>query len=955
MESFKLKGTLFVIGFAILMTGTAVILLPNQKQMGILQMESYQYSDSLDRLQTAYKKNPKDVVAIKSLSKVYGIMGDPEKEIEYLEKYIELRPKDIDSRFDLAKIYLWNLMQNKAKEQYQEILKIKPDHESVLRKLALSYRWDQKYKESVECYEKIKKLNKLIYDDYESLVDLHLGYSKLEKALEVSLEIKEKFPKKAGIDYYKGLADIYLWLGHKEKAAHTLNEMLANSNNNINARFAFIEWHVNKGLNKKVIPLLKEWIAEEPNVIPLRETLVDTYLQERENSLAISELENLVQNPKANEQSKIQLYWLMIEEKHLKKAYQLSKKIPDEMKEREGLWPSLGYLTLDLDLLDESFSIWNNLREKYPEDFEVRDGLFELYRKQGKMDLARQQLAWLIERKPDHPTYLEFQIHTSLEDKNYKKALSSAINGAQRYPNNDYFLESAAQSARELKKWDTAYHYIKILSDRKPEEFSYVRELLDIHIATEKYASAIPILDKEQYKHRNDDMILFTISEYYGWCNSPFRQLEILDTLEKKSPGKQFDDERLRVALDHNFYTISEEIVRRRLNANIEPANNFKLLFGIYTDWGKNNELYEMLKHGKANTWLGRETVLTYLVEVYQNKGEYIKALKAYEELFALSKNKDKVRKKMITVSGWADNPELEFEIYKNFADKKGEEGIKLAIMYNDRNQYQEALAVLKDLKEPFKNDKRVLELNYYLAISLKDQKLLPLALDRLIAQLPNGLQKARYLAERASLSYGNGKLEEASEDAQTAHQLAPDLNGPRLILGYIYYDKKEYRTAVRFFKMSELKTTYDRFLLAAALKRYPEGHREGLRIFHNMLREYRYERSFKKWNLYLDIGYELNDPNLLELAWDNLMQHHYRAELLPRYALHLLYTDRKKRAHDIFMQLEPSQKPAYIALQKAFAPNDFDGKLSENERMALAYSFQQNGDWLQAAKWLTY
>ena len=253
-----------------------------------------------------------------------------------------------------------------------------------------------------------------------------------------------------------------------------------------------------------------------------------------------------------------------------------------------------------------------------------------------------------------------------------------------------------------------------------------------------------------------------------------------------------------------------------------------------------------------------------------------------------------------------ANNPKLEEAMVLKYAKAHGKEGLRLANLLYEQKKYKDCVETLDQLKKPYKNSIEAWQLRYYSSSFLKDKKLYHQALDFLITNEPDNFKRATYFSERAGIRYGLGQLQKAKDDAEAAFEFNPELNGAKIILGYIHYDLKEFRKSVQYFKQSQLNKLYDRFLLGAALMRFQEGIREGMQQFYGLMQEYRNIESFIKWNLYLDIGYELNSNNLIEKAWDNIMQKYYNPELLPRYALHLLYTDRKTRAQAIFKQLIP-------------------------------------------------
>ena len=206
---------------------------------------------------------------------------------------------------------------------------------------------------------------------------------------------------------------------------------------------------------------------------------------------------------------------------------------------------------------------------------------------------------------------------------------------------------------------------------------------------------------------------------------------------------------------------------------------------------------------------------------------------------------------------------------------------------------------------------------------------------------------------EKASLLNQMGRSHLAEDAALEVLKLQPENSRAKVILAYIYYDKKLYPLAAEMILKSGTQDVQDRFLRGASLLRYPQGYREGERVFYDLLRDFKDQDDFRKWNMVLDIGYELNSPFYIERAWDQLMTRFYKKELLPRYALHLMYTERRSQAEAIYKKLSVSDEPTYLALQKVFDPLLFKGHLNNSEKMALSDFSQNDGHWLEATQWL--
>ncbi|MBF0197283.1 MAG: hypothetical protein HQL32_06215, partial [Planctomycetes bacterium] len=86
---------------------------------------------------------------------------------------------------------------------------------------------------------------------------------------------------------------------------------------------------------------------------------------------------------------------------------------------------------------------------------------------------------------------------------------------------------------------------------------------------------------------------------------------------------------------------------------------------------------------------------------------------------------------------------------------------------------------------------------------------------------------------------------------------------------------------------------------------------------------------------------------------WENLNRRFPTDDIKPRYALHLLYTQRRSLAENIYINLEPSELPSYVALKKVFVPKEYQGELSSSEKIALSDFFERQVKWHEALHWL--
>ena len=177
---------------------------------------------------------------------------------------------------------------------------------------------------------------------------------------------------------------------------------------------------------------------------------------------------------------------------------------------------------------------------------------------------------------------MAYQIQLLIDQKEYEKAFAISELGHQIQSKNIYFQESHAACARELQKWDIALRFMKRLHRQFPKKFNYTSEIIDIYLALKNYDQALSYLNRAQFDHRNDDKILYKISLYFGYCNKPYRKMEILKTLEDRKPGLQYEEEILSLALDYDIHEYAKTILLHRLKKNPNDKTSFLSLYKLY-------------------------------------------------------------------------------------------------------------------------------------------------------------------------------------------------------------------------------------------------------------------------------------------------------------------------------------------------------------------------------------
>jgi len=446
------------------------------------------------------------------------------------------------------------------------------------------------------------------------------------------------------------------------------------------------------------------------------------------------------------------------------------------------------------------------------------------------------------------------------------------------------------------------------------------------------------------------------IAVMYSWVSAYDKQLDRYINLEQREKGYQYWDVIIKTAQSAKKIDFASALLEKK----IFTGENFTLkdveqLISLYKLKKLSNLELNLLNHKNISKVIKPIDILKRKTKIFGESGDTKNLLIVLMQLYDTHEPKnEKLREEILKKVTWIDDEDFRKIIYNKYAS----DSIEYASLLLDEKDFDKGLLILKNFKGSKAEELKAHQLILNYEFEKNNKSGILRELNHLIANEKDQKKNSGFLSQRASLNHESGNVTEALEDALIAIKNNPKNKQAHIVKGYALYDLKKYPQAAEALKMSQSKETYPRFLRGAALYRYTSGHREGIRIFNNLLNEYRDKHSLYKWDLVLNIGYEMNSPYLKERAFYYLTTEFCKDEksfeqIMPRYALHLLYSGRRIKAEKVFMSLKVTDKPNYIACQRVFEPNKFKGNLSNNEKLALADYSNRSGDWFQATLWL--
>jgi len=941
----------------------AILMHPSEKVMGILQMDSYQYEESEKRLLESHEKDPKDLVTIKSLIQLYYRWGkkDAHYEINYYKKYIALSPNDTEMRKELARTYSWEKMPDKALEQYEAILEYEPNNIEILRSLAATYAWAQNHQKAINCLLTVFNHDKFNEVDFRNLVRYYIssdmGQKGLEEAIKYSYIHRRNFRNQFTSDDYINLAYLNLWLGKKDRSLEILDSMIRHYPRNVDVKMTCIEWLLEIDESELVSQKLKKWLDRTPDNLLLLENYVDIYLKipgQEEKALEI--LEAIMKHPEGKDEHHLQYYWLLVDKKSFAKAYEKGITFSDKFKDTHNLWTSLASVSFESQLYEESLAIWNKIKKENLNNAEARENIFSILVLLNRKKESIIELFWLLEKFPNNQEYILHALNYYIEKKDYDSVFKWANKGISIDPDNLYFSNTLIDCAKQRADKSLAIDLLNKMIVQYPKNINYLESLLDIYLKQKNNIKAIDTINLlwKNFSIKKEQAEKITLM--YSWVSAYKEQLNCYIDLEKREAGYQYWDVIIKTAQ----YAKKIDFARAVLEKKIFTEEGFTLkdveqLISLYRLKDLTELELKLLNHKNILNVIPNIDLLKRKAKIYESLGETKSYLTVMMNLYDNHETKNNnLRIDILKKVTWISDNEFKKVVYEKYAPNS----LEYANMLLDEKSIDKALVILKQFNGTNKENQMAHELILNCEFEKNNKSGILKELSYLISNGEDQNKNSGYLSQRASLNHELGKINEALTDALEAIKKNPNNKQAQVVKGYALYDLKKYPEAAEALKKSESKETYPRFLRGAALYRFTSGHREGVRVFNELLREYREKHTFYKWDLVLNIGYEMNSPYLKERAFYYLTTEFCKddksfEQIMPRYALHLLYTGRRIKAEKVYKTLKVTEKPNYIACQRIFEPEKYKGNLSVNEKLALADYSDRSGDWFQATLWL--
>jgi tetratricopeptide (TPR) repeat protein len=153
----------------------------------IYQLQLREYKPAVTYLNKAIEIDPLYKIAYNMLAYAYNDMGDFEKSLWAINKYISLAPDEANPYDTRADLYAYNGKLDQAIESYKRALEKKPDFYASLAKLGGMYLFKTEYAQAESCFKELSacndKANRSVGRTALALIPLYQG--KFESALKI--------------------------------------------------------------------------------------------------------------------------------------------------------------------------------------------------------------------------------------------------------------------------------------------------------------------------------------------------------------------------------------------------------------------------------------------------------------------------------------------------------------------------------------------------------------------------------------------------------------------------------------------------------------------------------------------------------------------------------------------------------------------------------------------------
>lgn len=323
---------------------------------------------SIDMLERFLSRNPDYPKVRERLALLYLGVNNYEKSLLNYEELLKKYPDNMELKFKYILIAIDGGFLDKAKEPLQEILKGEPDNQKALYFMGLLNKEKKDWAKSIEFFEKVTD------KEYERSAKLYLSvcYEKLGENSKAFLVLKNYWEKErdSEIGYY--LALYYKNRHDYENAQVIIKELMEHADDKNKFILLMAEIHLKKNDFDKGIELVKEVLKRNPDNPDALNFIGYSYVERNINLVEAEKLIKRALELKPDDPYIMDsLAWLYYMKKDYSKALEVQKKVILKIKDDATIFEHMGDILLAIGEKKDAKEYYKKALENESENAEV--------------------------------------------------------------------------------------------------------------------------------------------------------------------------------------------------------------------------------------------------------------------------------------------------------------------------------------------------------------------------------------------------------------------------------------------------------------------------------------------------------------------------------------------------------------------------------------------------------
>ncbi len=507
--------------------------------------ESYSFqgesAKAIEEFKQTLLKDPDSVLVRIRLAGEYVRAGIISEAVSVAASAVEMDPKNKDARMLLAGLYTGTKLYDQAIEQFEIAYEIDSTNEEAALYIGAIYAEKGDFEKAENHFHRLLmvkdfaskakahyymgKINheredsdvKVTLKHLRAAVSLDPNYreavvalAQIQSEIGMDKEAEEtlfKFQDSNGPDpeMARLLAKIYLKSKQFSKASEQLQILSKFDSSNLSLKIQRALIHMELKEKEEAIAILKEILAESPDLDKARFYLGALYLDKAEIENAIGQLEKIPPASTYYVDSQIQISQLFKERGQIARSEKL---LSESIKERDDSPELVAALATTYDSqkkYKEAKNLLENAIEKFPENVQLRFFLGSVFDRLGETEKSIQAFRLTLEIDPDHVQSLNYLAYTFAEtNQNLDEAEVFAKKALRLAPNDPYILDTVGWIYFKKGNLKEAQKHIEAAYRQKPDEAVIVEHLGDIYVRTESWNRAAAMYHQAQLLESDD-------------------------------------------------------------------------------------------------------------------------------------------------------------------------------------------------------------------------------------------------------------------------------------------------------------------------------------------------------------------------------------------------------------------------------------------------------------------